>query len=100
MVGNVTAQKRGKPLQQSVDADEGWGELMKGSINGFFTVVVSLAWWWQGVKSAPQRKVWFEMVDDVLWVQDQMIVKLRGVRKRGRDKKTTDGDEDGKRVKR
>jgi hypothetical protein len=91
---------RGKPLQRSVDADEGWGELMKGSINGFFTVVMSLAWWWQGVKSAPQRKVWFEAVDDVRWVQDQMIMKLHGARKRGRDEKTTDGIEEGKRVKR
>jgi hypothetical protein len=91
--------QKGKPLQRSVDADEGWGELMKGSINGFFTVVVSLAWWWEGVKSAAQRKAWMEMVDDVLWVQDQMIMKLRGVRKRGRDEKTTDGDKDGKRVK-
>ena len=57
---------------------------MKGGINGFFNIVVSLVWWFQAVKTAAQRKVFTDMMEDVLWVLGQMIGKLQGAKKRTR----------------
>jgi hypothetical protein len=77
--------QRGKtPLLRSMEIDEGWEDLMKGGINGFFNVVVSLVWWFQAIKTAAQRKVFTDMMEDVLWVTGQMISKLQGVKKRTR----------------
>ena len=89
--------QRGKtPLLRSAGIDEGWEDLMKGGINGFFNVVVSLIWWFQAVKTAPQRKVFTEMMEDVLWVLGQMIGKLQGSKKRMR----LDSKDNPERVKR
>ena len=36
----------GHKLRQVVETGERWEELRKGSINGFFNIVISLLWWW------------------------------------------------------
>jgi hypothetical protein len=69
-------------LKRQTDIQEGWEELMKGGINGFLNVVVSLAWWYQAIKTSAQRKLFMEMVEDVGWVQDQIIGGLRSSEKR------------------
>ena len=70
-------------LTRTVNADEGWDELKKGSINGIFNIVISLAWWHQALKTPAQHKAFLEMVDDVSWVLDQMILLIGKGKKRG-----------------
>ena len=77
-----------------MNIDKGWGELMKGSINGFFTIVVSLAWWALAVNTAAQHKVLLDMLDDVTWVLDQMVAKLGGIKKQGQHDDTTEQEQD------
>jgi hypothetical protein len=66
-------QKGGK-WSHEVDDGEEWEDLRKGSINGFFNVVVSLASWCVALKTGAQQKLFGEVVKDVSWVMDQMIV--------------------------
>jgi hypothetical protein len=73
--------QKGKKWAQAVDTEEKWEELMKGSINGFFNIVVSLALWWASLKTAAQQKVYLEMVDDVAWALDMMIAQLGTAKK-------------------
>ena len=65
--------QKGNKLGQVIDAGEKWEKLCKGGINGFFNIVVSLAWWRAAITSPAQQKVLTEMVHDVSWVQDQII---------------------------
>jgi hypothetical protein len=64
-------QKR--KLLRVVDAGEKWEELRKGSINGFFSVIISLVWWYAAIKNPAQSKVHREAVEDVSWVLDWML---------------------------
>ena len=75
--------KQGRKLCQAVDDHEEWEELQKGSINGFFTVIISLSWWLTAAKTAAQHKIFLEVVEDVSWVQDQIIARLKPSLKRG-----------------
>ena len=76
-------QQKGSKMSHVVDENEDWVELKKGSINGFFNVVVGLAMWWTAVKTGAQRRVFLEMVNDVSWALDQMMAKLEVGRKHG-----------------
>ena len=69
--------QQGSKLRQVHVTGEKWEKLSKGGINGFFNIVVSLSWWWAAVKSSAQRKVFMEMLEDVSWVQDQVISSLQ-----------------------
>jgi hypothetical protein len=89
--------QNGKKWSQKVDEGEEWKELRKGSINGFFNIVVSLAAWSVGLKNAGQQKIFMEMVDDVLWVMDQMMKESRVGKKHGRE---STGGEEGRSAKR
>ena len=76
---------QGQKLRQVVDGKEEWEELKKGSINGFFTVIVSLSWCLATTLTPAQHKTFLEVVKDVSWVQDQIIAKLKPSLKRGQD---------------
>jgi len=55
-----------------------WTDLLKGGINGFFSVVVSLSWWLKHTDDNLEALFEFETVlEDVMWVQDQMILSLQ-----------------------
>jgi len=69
--------QQGSKLRRVHVTGEKWEKLSKGGINGFFNIVVSLSWWWAAVKSSAQRKVFMEMLEDVSWVQDQVISSLQ-----------------------
>jgi hypothetical protein len=72
--------------------------LRKGSINGFFNVIISLVWWYAAVKNPAQRKAHQEMVEDVAWVLDWMLDDRKQGKKRSSG---TSRDEDAEaRVKR
>ena len=73
----------GNKLQQVVEDGENWDDLQKGSINGFFNIVVSLFWWSMAIKTANQQRVF--LVEDVSWVQDHIIAKLQPSKKRRLD---------------
>jgi hypothetical protein len=77
-------QGRGR-LVRVVDRNETWEELKKGSVNGFFNVVVSLAWWYESLKTSAHRKAFMDMVDDVLWVQDQLLATLQPEKRKQTD---------------
>jgi len=87
--------QHGRKLRRVVNEDEEWEELQKGSINGFFTVVISLSWWLTAATTPAHHKAFLEVVEDVSWVQDQIIAKLKPSLKRGREDMA-----DGKKVKR
>jgi hypothetical protein len=72
----------GHKLSQVVETGEKWDELRKGSINGFFNIVVSLLWWYAGIKNAVQGKVYKETVADVLWVLEWMAESRSNNKKR------------------
>jgi len=86
----------GNKLQQVVEDGENWDDLQKGSINGFFNIVVSLFWWSMAIKTATQQRVFKEMVEDVSWVQDHIIAKLQSSKKRRLDDDSQEGSK-GKR---
>jgi hypothetical protein len=75
-----------------VETGEKWEELRKGSINGFFNVVVSLVWWYAAVKTPAQRKVYGEMVDDVSWVLDWVLGDSKAGKKRAADSQKEEKD--------
>jgi len=60
--------QKGQKLVHVVDETEDWEELKKGSINCFFTVVISLSWWAKAVKTPGQHKALLEIVKDISWV--------------------------------
>jgi hypothetical protein len=71
--GMQPASRGGEKLLRVVDAAEEWVELRKGSINGFYNVVISLGWWIQAAATAPELAEATQMVDDAIWVMDQML---------------------------
>lgn len=70
-----------------VAPDDGeWPEVLKGSNNGFFMVVIALGWWAQGVKFAElDMNAWDQATADATWVVDQMKLVAVDSRKRTRD---------------
>ena len=72
----------GNKLGQVVEAGEKWEELRKGSINGFFNIVISLLWWHKAIQNAAQGKVHKEAVNDVLWVLEWMVEQRTSGKKR------------------
>jgi hypothetical protein len=75
-------QKGTKKLLQVVQIGEIWEGLRKGSINGFFTVVMGLAWWFTAIKGPNLPSAFTDMAQDVLWVQKQIIKSLQESGKR------------------
>lgn len=67
-----------------VSTGEQWEELRKGSINGFYNIVVSLGWWIEAATTDPERAGVYHMVSDAMWVVDQMLATPR-ITKRGPD---------------
>ena len=70
---SLQPESRQRKLVRSVSAGEKWEELRKGSVNGFFNIIISLVWWYSVVRNPSQSKVHREVVEDVLWVLDQML---------------------------
>ena len=79
-----------RKLVRNVDAGEKWEGLQKGSINGFFNIVISLVWWHAAITNPSQRKAHEEMVEDVSWVLDWMLDD----RKHGKKRAAGSSDED------
>jgi hypothetical protein len=67
------ASRMGEKLLREVDVGELWVETRKGSINGFFNVVVSLSWWMQALASDEETSQFLITLKDVLWVLDRML---------------------------
>jgi hypothetical protein len=65
--------REGEKLLRAMDADEQWVETKKGTINGFYNVVVSLGWWLKALKTDVDRANFDSILDDVLWVANQMV---------------------------
>jgi hypothetical protein len=74
---SLRATARFSKLPRAIGPDDDWESLQKGGINGFFTVVASLSWWFAEVKSDTQKKDFNNTVSDVLWAQEQVIASLR-----------------------
>jgi hypothetical protein len=87
----------GHKLCQVVEAGEKWEELRKGTINGFFTVVISLTWWFPLIKNAAQGKVFKETVDEVLWVLEWLVESRMSGKKRASGSAQEDNQRGSKR---
>jgi hypothetical protein len=64
-----------KDLKQTIEANDNWDELQKGTANGFFIVVLALSWWVKA-EDREDRKMLDSALDDVIWVLDAMISTL------------------------
>jgi hypothetical protein len=75
-----------EPLAKEGVDDVEWKELRKGSINGFYTIIVSLSWWLRFALDDPiEGGDFVEVLSDVSWVQDRMIESLERNAKRARE---------------
>lgn len=72
-----------RKLLQVIETGEKWEDLRKGSVNGFFNIVITLVWWYSAITSPSQRKVYVEMVEDVSWVLDWLLAGPKAGMKRG-----------------
>jgi hypothetical protein len=88
------ASRGGVQLLREVDVGEVWLETRKGSINGFFNVVVSLSWWMEALTSDEESSKFLTTLKDVLWVLDCMLKP--NATKRGRD--ASDDLEEGENI--
>jgi hypothetical protein len=88
------ASRMGVELLREVDVGEPWLETKKGSINGFFNVVVSLSWWMQALTSDEAASEFLTILKDVLWVLGCMLQPI--TTKRGRS--ASDDGEEGENV--
>lgn len=48
-----------------------WRRLRVFQENGFFLIMIGLAWWGMTQKDEASLKLWGELVDDVMWVLKQ-----------------------------
>ncbi|KAF7965908.1 hypothetical protein HWV62_40972 [Athelia sp. TMB] len=53
--------------------DYNWDETRKGSQNGFGIVLLSLGWWFSGLKTSKGKWGCARAMEDVIWVLDQML---------------------------
>jgi hypothetical protein len=88
------ASRMGAELRREIDASELWSETKKGSINGFFNVVVSLSWWMRALTTDEESSEFLTTIKDVLWVLDCMLEPNTTKRRRG----TSDDGEEGENV--
>jgi len=75
---NIQPQWRLQPdgsYSTACPADENWSALRKGGSSGLYLVVVSLSWWIAAVtQSGGDSAVWI-LVDDFIWVLQQIYNK-------------------------
>jgi hypothetical protein len=67
------ASREREKLLRVVEDGEQWEELQKGSINGFYNVVVSLGWWVQAATTESEHIEVGRMISDAVWVVVQML---------------------------
>jgi hypothetical protein len=73
------------------------GGIAEGEHQGFFNVVISLLWWYAGIRNAAQGKVYKETVDEVLWVLDWMLESRTSGKKRAPESAKEDNQRGSKR---
>lgn len=59
------------PLSRDIPNGETWQSLRKGGTAGIYVVVVSLSWWVKAQSVERDVNAW-SVVDDLLWVIEQM----------------------------
>lgn len=60
-----------------------WCEIMKGTNNGLYIVLIGLGWWAQGAQFAKlDMKAWNDASADVIWAINEMKHTAQDVRKR------------------
>jgi hypothetical protein len=62
---------RKKPMEH-----ESWEQICKGGNNGFFIIMITLAWWKVHGGASDQFQ---EMLEDVMWVCEQMMESMEAV---------------------
>jgi hypothetical protein len=78
-------------LTRDVSAGETWAKTKKGGLNGFNSVVIALSFWLHNAKTEAQLQEFEEVLEDVLWVCNQMLAESNVSGKRPRE----DGEEIG-----
>jgi len=64
-------------LSRNIDGGETWVKVRKGSINGFYTAILALSFWHHSTLTSAQRRECNEVIEDALWVADQLIGHLK-----------------------
>jgi hypothetical protein len=67
------ATRQGAELLRDVNAGESWADIKKGSINGFYNVMVSLSWWMCALRTDQDREKFALILQDVVWVLGKML---------------------------
>jgi hypothetical protein len=76
----------GEPNQRLIRSEtlsgDGWNDLCKGGKNGIFLVILCTAWWADfSVPAVDASRVsgsLMEMLDDLQWVMQKMVSKIKG----------------------
>jgi hypothetical protein len=65
----------GPDFSRDIPEDASWTEICKGGPNGFFIILLSIAWWGVAVQdqSSGIQGDWYDAYEDVSWVLDSMI---------------------------
>lgn len=69
-------QNHGWPLPRDQCNGIKWGKLAARGQNGLFVVIMSTTWWAASLKSADDRRLFDEAVDDIRWVIEQILKPL------------------------
>lgn len=69
-------QGQGWPLPREQHDSTKWGKLGARGQNGLFVVVMSTTWWAASLKTADDRCLFDEAVDDIRWVIERMLTSF------------------------
>ena len=65
------------PLVQDNDEDYDWTELTKGGRNGFYLLILALAWWKTVVKTAADHSAFDSAVMEMTWALESILHNLK-----------------------
>lgn len=70
----------GWPLERTVEVSEEWSKLLKGGLNGFMLVPLTIVWWMKAPQVVSKREECLQALADVAWVLEEMVTMLRARR--------------------
>ena len=76
----VTRGGEGWPLERTVEVSEEWSKLLKGGLNGFMLVPLTIVWWMKAPQVVSKREECLQALADVAWVLEEMVTMLRARR--------------------
>ena len=72
----VTRGGEGWPLEWTVEVSEEWSKLLKGGLNSFMLVPLTIMWWMKALQVVSEREECLQALADVAWVLEEMVTML------------------------